>query len=230
MSKPNLEWLASLESKEAKSTVDASDMDNDQKEGSDKSQHDEASETEKNITATDIQIAIEEYARIRALTTTKDLPADPEPGDTYHVNGVDWIYQEDGGWVTMQGIYGHEHFDENGLNIEASGIDQKSGATKRYVVTGYNAQTNPAAMPGDNLTECVILMQNGLVPEVGVNGLTADCLIKIVKDLFEGYQAGPFACEENQVVINSMDRALSAIHQRFVRRKEQGTEGTYSGN
>ena len=36
MSKPNLEWLASLESKEAKSTVDASDMDNDQKEGSDK--------------------------------------------------------------------------------------------------------------------------------------------------------------------------------------------------
>ncbi|MFO6284957.1 hypothetical protein ACLBVW_35870, partial [Pseudomonas aeruginosa] len=75
--------------------------------------------------ATEVQIAFEEYARIRALTTTKDLPTDPEPGDTYHVNGVDWIYQEDGGWVTMQGIYGHEQFDENGLNIGASGIDQK---------------------------------------------------------------------------------------------------------
>ncbi|MFO5973168.1 hypothetical protein ACLBVE_34770, partial [Pseudomonas aeruginosa] len=81
-----------------------------------------------------------EHQRIRPLTTTKHLPTVPEAGDTYLVNGVDWIYQEDGEWVTMQGIYGHEHFDENGLNIEASGIDQKSGATKRYVVTGYNAQ------------------------------------------------------------------------------------------
>ncbi|MFO5742436.1 hypothetical protein ACLBPW_30540, partial [Klebsiella pneumoniae] len=58
-------------------------------DGSDKAQQDEATEPEKKITATDVQIAIEEYARIRALTTTKDLPTDPEPGDTYHVNGGD---------------------------------------------------------------------------------------------------------------------------------------------
>lgn len=230
MSEPNIEWLASLESKEAKSTVDASDMDNDQKKGSDKSQHDEATEAEKNITASNVQIAIEEYSRIRALVSTRDLPEDPEPGDTYHINGVDWIYQEDGGWVTLQGIYGHEHFSENVLNIEASGIDQKSGAVKRFVITGFNAQTNDATMPGDNLTECVILMQNGLPSEVGANGVTADCLLKVVKELFEGYQSGPFACEENQVVINSVDRALNAIHQRYIRRVNEGTEGTYTGN
>ncbi|MFO5695604.1 hypothetical protein ACLBP9_31025, partial [Klebsiella pneumoniae] len=84
----------------------------------------EAAEPENYIPASDVQIAIEEYARIRALTTTKDLPTDPEPGDTYHVNGVDWIYQEDGGWVTMQDIYDQEHFDENGLNIEENRLAQ----------------------------------------------------------------------------------------------------------
>lgn len=120
--------------------------------------------------------------------------------------------------------------NDGGKIIEAFNVDSKSNAPKRFVISGYNAQTNPAAEPGDNLLATVILMQNGVIPEVGLNGVTAEDLLKVVEELYVCFQEGQFACEENDEVLMHVRGALGAIAKRLTRRNEQGTEGTYSGN
>lgn len=120
--------------------------------------------------------------------------------------------------------------DEGGKIITAEAIDPKSGAPKRFVISGFNAQTNPAAEPGDNLLSLVILLQNGVVPEVGVNGVTCEDLLKVVEETFTCFQEGQFACEENDEVLQGVRMAQGAIARRLARREAQGTEGTYRGN
>lgn len=120
--------------------------------------------------------------------------------------------------------------DEGGKVIEAMNVDVKSNAPKRFVISGFNAQTNPAAEPGDNLLSCVILLQNGVIPEVGVNGITAEDLLKVVEEVYVCFQEGQFACEENDEVLQGVRAAQAAIARRLARRDAQGTEGTYQGN
>lgn len=120
--------------------------------------------------------------------------------------------------------------EDGGKVIEATGIDPKSNAPKRFVISGFNAQTNPAAEPGDNLLSCVILLQNGVLPEVGINGVTCEDLLKVVEETFVCFQEGQFACEENDEVLMHVRGALGAIGKRLARRESQGTEGTYQGN
>lgn len=114
--------------------------------------------------------------------------------------------------------------------IEAFGVDPKSNAPKRFVISGFDAQTNPAAEAGDNLNACVILMQNGIIPEVGVNGVTGEDLLKVVEELYVCFQEGQFACPENEEVLQHVRAAQGAIAKRLNRRKDEGTEGTYTGN
>lgn len=120
--------------------------------------------------------------------------------------------------------------NEGGKTVEAFSVDPKSGAPKRFVISGFNGQTNPAAEPGDNLLSCVILLQNGIIPEVGVNGVTCEDLLKVVEEVFVCFQEGQFACEENDEVLQGVRLAQSAIAKRLARRDAQGTEGTYQGN
>lgn len=119
---------------------------------------------------------------------------------------------------------------EGGKVIIAEAVDPISGAPKRFVISGFNAQTNPAAEPGDNLLSLVILLQNGIIPEVGVNGVTCEDLLKVVEEVFTCFQEGKFACEENDQVLQGVRMAQAAIAQRLARREAQGTEGTYQGN
>lgn len=120
--------------------------------------------------------------------------------------------------------------DAGGKIIEAFSVDPKSNAPKRFVISGFDAQTNPAAEAGDNLTACVILLQNGVIPEVGVNGVTAEDLLKVVEETYVCFQEGQFACQENEEVLQHVRGALSAIAKRLNRRKDEGTEGTYTGS
>lgn len=120
--------------------------------------------------------------------------------------------------------------DDGAKTITAEAVDPKSGAPKRFVISGFNAQTNPAAEPGDNLLSLVILLQNGVVPEVGINGVTCEDLLKVVEETFVCFQEGQFACEENDEVLQGVRQAQAAIARRLNRRASQGTEGTYQGN
>lgn len=120
--------------------------------------------------------------------------------------------------------------EDGGKTIVAEAVDPISGAPKRFVISGFNAQTNPAAEPGDNLLSLVILLQNGVIPEVGVNGVTCEDLLKVVEETFVCFQEGKFACEENDEVLQGVRAAQAAIARRLARREAQGTEGTYKGN
>lgn len=120
--------------------------------------------------------------------------------------------------------------DAGGKTIDATNPDEATGSPKRYVISGFNADTNPAKEEGDSATQCVILMQNGVIPDVGLNGVTAEDLLKVVEEVFVCYQESKFACEENEQVLTHVRAAREAILSRLSRRAEQGTEGTHEGN
>lgn len=72
----------------------------------------------------------------------------------------------------------------------------------------------------------VIDFQNGAIKEVGVNGVTHEVLLAIVRDRLEDFQKGPYACTENAVALHYVVAAQLALEKRTKRRTEQGIEGT----
>lgn len=68
--------------------------------------------------------------------------------------------------------------------------------------------------------------QHGPIKEVGVNGLTNEVLLAIVKHRLEGFQSGPFACSENQGALESVNNALTILESRTKAREARGVEGT----
>jgi len=67
--------------------------------------------------------------------------------------------------------------------------------------------------------------QNGLVPEVGLNGVTNEVLLAIVHDRLKGFQAGDFPCRENADAIAAIEVALGCLHERTSKRLAAGVEG-----
>lgn len=117
-----------------------------------------------------------------------------------------------------------------GKTIDTFGIDEASGAPKRIVISGFDASTNPAAEGEDDKSKLVILLQNGVIPEVGINGVTVEDLLSACIFVFEGFQSGKFACEENVKALFHMNAARDVIRARLSRRQAEGTEGTLEGN
>lgn len=120
--------------------------------------------------------------------------------------------------------------EDGAKTIDATFIEPVTGCNKRFVITGFDATNNPAKEPGDNLTQCVILLQCGTIPEVGLNGVTAEDLMKVVREVFVEYQESKFACEENAEALTHIEAALAAMSRRTNRRKDEGVEGTHEGN
>lgn len=179
---------------------------------------------DENVEPIEYLYSFEECASIKVLQNTEQLPENPKENEGYQVGNDYWVYVN-GEWVTRTGNYGIEELD-----ISGEFVDDKSNSPKRYVIKGFNASTNPAALSTDNLNECVILMQNGTLPQVGRNGVFVDELLTVCRDVLESYQSGQFACEENEVALNCVVRAIASLQARHQRRVEQGTEGTYVGN
>ena len=71
-----------------------------------------------------------------------------------------------------------------------------------------------------------IHFQEGPVAEVGPNGISCEALLAIVKDRLDGFQAGDYACEENAIALDGVERALAAMHFRTGARAGAGVEGT----
>lgn len=69
--------------------------------------------------------------------------------------------------------------------------------------------------------------QNGPVDE-GVNGITHEVLLAILIDRLEGFQKGPFACEDNQEAIDGLKDVASVLNRRTKARLERGVEGTHT--
>lgn len=102
------------------------------------------------------------------------------------------------------------------------------GANHLYEVEGFNNATNPSN-PDDFISESVmILFQNGPIAEVGVNGITQEVLLAIVQDRLECFQAGPYACADNQEALEYIKKAQEVLQRRTKARMARGVEGTHT--
>ena len=81
-----------------------------------------------------------------------------------------------------------------------------------------------AKFPGHST---VIQFQNGPAKEVGLNGITNEVLLAIVRDRLEGFQTGKFACEANAKALAAVIEAQEVLLGRTRERIERGVEGTH---
>jgi hypothetical protein len=117
------------------------------------------------------------------------------------------------------------------LTIRVADEPGSGGACHHYVISGFDTATNPSdpftSAYGRPAIHSTVLFQNGPIAEVGVNGVTHEALLAILIDRLTGFQAGPFACEENAAALANLDRAADALHCRTRARMARGVEGTH---
>ena len=112
-------------------------------------------------------------------------------------------------------------------------IDQpgRGGACQYYEISGFNTTTNPSDpfmdRHGEAAEYATVLFQNGPIKEFGVNGITQEALLAIVIDRLRSFQAGPFACDENEVAMQCCQTALFMLQARTRARIARGVESTY---
>lgn len=117
------------------------------------------------------------------------------------------------------------------LKIEVLDEPGAGNANHLYRISGFNSQSNPSdpwtAKHGNPAVDALRLFQNGPIKEVGVNGTTHEAELAILIDRFEGFQDGPYACKENQMVLTLLEDALMWMQKRIVARIARGVEGTH---
>lgn len=114
------------------------------------------------------------------------------------------------------------------LTIRVQDKPGVGGASHLYTVYGFHSLTNPSkdALCADD-TRATILFQNGPIKEAGVNGITQEVLLAICADRLECFQAGPYACEANQLALTHIHAAMALLKQRTRERMARGVEGTH---
>lgn len=116
--------------------------------------------------------------------------------------------------VTMHQISG----GDQSITVDIDERDPKyGGASHEYMCSWTEAD----GFKSYHLTK----FQRGPIAEVGVNGVTNEVLLAMVATRLQHFQAGPFACAENQVALESVMVALEALHGRTRARIERGVEG-----
>lgn len=122
----------------------------------------------------------------------------------------------------MRQIHGHE--DGHGLNdsitISADELDPQSGAASHYYVADMeNSARNPIKV-------AEVQFQHGPRHEPGSkSGVTEAVLLTIVADRMRSFNAGPFACRENALVLTKVEEALHWLKHRADERAKRGVLG-----
>lgn len=125
-------------------------------------------------------------------------------------------------------LNGNAANDSLRLTADARG---DGGASHLYEIRGFDTASNKADLlvarydaPADHST---VLFQYGPVKEFGRNGVTHEALLAILIDRLEGFQTGPFACDENATALDHLRKSLDALNARTARRTAHGIEGTH---
>ena len=110
----------------------------------------------------------------------------------------------------------------NGLNeslvLDVMDEPGQGGACHHYRISWSPDGDTPAATTD-------IRFQNGPIKEFGVNGISQESLLAIVRDRLECFQHGPFACDTNQQALGCVVAAMDALHSRTKDRMARGVEG-----
>ena len=72
----------------------------------------------------------------------------------------------------------------------------------------------------------IIDFQKGPVKENGVNGIFMEDLLQICRHRLQCFQAGPFACRENELALTKIEESLHWLNHRTADRQTRGVEGT----
>lgn len=111
------------------------------------------------------------------------------------------------------------------------GLNKKELRVTEFTVTKAhkNSATGEATVYSvettDEVSLAVINFHKGPILDVGVNGIQMEDLIAICIDRLTDFQAGPFACEPNQVALDHLRQALNALDVRTAERKARGVFG-----
>lgn len=112
-------------------------------------------------------------------------------------------------------------------NIDVGVLDEpgKGGACHHYRIEFDNPKWGPDPQSMRQVNE--LYFQNGPVAEAGTNGITHEVLLAILIDRLEGFQRGPFACEENAEALTCLRVAQNVLKGRTASRVARGVEGTH---
>lgn len=90
------------------------------------------------------------------------------------------------------------------------------GAHHKYEVCDIEAPHAPYT---------TVYFQKGPVKEAGKNGIFIEDLLAICQHRLECFQAGPFACRENELALSKIQEALHWLDHRTKDRQARGVEG-----
>jgi hypothetical protein len=117
---------------------------------------------------------------------------------------------------------------QNQLTVMVTDEPGAGGASHRYEITGLDTHYNPSEIRDEEYlksTRHIILFQNGPIQEAGINGVTQEVLLAIVRDRLRSFQAGPYPCEENALALSATEYALAMLKRRTKKRLARGVEG-----
>lgn len=118
-------------------------------------------------------------------------------------------------------VTGHEVNDANkAIVIRAD--ERTVGNASHHYLMNYTYH----GIAGQQSDQQAVSFQEGPIKEVGVNGVTNEALLAIVRDRLQGFQAGPFACRENALALTKIEEALHWLLHRTRERQSRGVEGT----
>jgi hypothetical protein len=113
-------------------------------------------------------------------------------------------------------------------NLRTSATDDpgSGGACHKYHIVRAVSEGEDKPQ-GEVLAE--IYFQNGPinVDGNGVNGVQCEDLVAIDIDRLEGFQRGPYACNDNQEALDHLRAALECLQRRTKARIARGVEGTH---
>jgi hypothetical protein len=125
------------------------------------------------------------------------------------------------------------HVNAANRELELVCVDEPGagGAAHHYVIKGFDTGSNPSdpftKLNGEPADHLQVLFQNGPIQEAGVNGVTHEVLLAILIDRLEHFQAGPYACDENEHALSSLRHAQDWLKARTATRLARGVEGTH---
>lgn len=91
----------------------------------------------------------------------------------------------------------------------------------------YNVVNVDHAKEGAEYTVyALIKFQKGPVAENGVNGIFMEDLLQICRHRLQCFQAGDFACRENELALTKIEEALHWLDHRTKDRQARNVEGT----
>lgn len=101
------------------------------------------------------------------------------------------------------------------LKVRVMDEPGEGGASHIYAIYTELDAEKPAHE--QTLINYTLTFQRGDPAKVGVNGLSIESLFAVGLDRLEGFQSGPFACEENATAIAGLKGVLNALAARSKR-------------